>query len=161
MSESTDIDLLHRAWEAMSGAGDLSVLEGALDPEAQWLGVEDGQICENRKMILEVMERNLPSGFAGRIEETVEVGGRIVVAFRPDQPRNDDRPLDHGIAYVVVSMCDGRVIELKGCTDRVAAMTYAHTGTVQSYRHFDRASNEGLERRVARRRRLPCRRRAA
>lgn len=132
MSESTDIKLLHRAWEAMSGTGDLGVLEGALDPEAQWLGVEDGQICENRKMILEVMKRNLPSGFAGRIEETVEVGERIVVAFRPDQPRNDDRPLDHGIAYVVVTMRDGLVIELKGCADRAAAMTYAHTATVQS-----------------------------
>ncbi len=132
MSESNDVELLHRAWEAMSGVGDLSVLEGALDTEAQWLGVEDGQICENRKMILEVMERNLPSGFAGRIEETVEVGGRIVMAFRPDQPRNDDRPLDHGIAYVVVTMRDGLVIEMKGCADRVAAMTYAQTGTVQS-----------------------------
>jgi hypothetical protein len=132
MSESTDIELLHRAWKAMSGAGDLGVLEGALDPEAQWLGVEDGQICENRKMILTVMKRNLPSGFAGRIEETVEVGGRIVVAFRPDQPRDDERPLDQGIAYVVVTMRDGLVIELKGCADRAAAMTYAQIGTVQS-----------------------------
>jgi len=134
MSESTDVELLHRSWEAMSGAGDLSVLEGALDPEAQWLGVEDGQICENRKMILTVMERNLHGGLVGRIEETVEVGGRIVVAFRPDQPRDDGRPLDQGIAYVVVTMRDGRVIELKGCADRAAAMTYAQTGTVQSKR---------------------------
>lgn len=131
MSESTDIELLHRAWEAMSGAGDLSVLEGALDPEAKWRGVEDGPwICENRKMILKVMERNLHGGLVGRIEETVEVGGRIVVAFRPDQPRNDGRPLDQGIAYVVVMMRDGRVVELKGCADRAAAMTYAQTGTV-------------------------------
>jgi ketosteroid isomerase-like protein len=132
MSESTDIELLHRAWEAMSGAGDLSVLEGALDPEAKWRGVEDGQICENRKMILEVMERNLHGGLAGRIEETVEVGGRIVVAFRPDRPRDDWRPLDQGIAYVVVTIRDGSVIGLKGCADRAAAMTYAQTGTVQS-----------------------------
>lgn len=129
MSDSADIELLHRAWEAMSGAGDLSVLEGALDPEAKWRGVEDGQICENRKMILTVMKRNLHRGFAGRIEETVEVGGRIVVAFRPDQSRNDDRPLDQGIAYVIVTMRDGLVIELKGCADRAAAMTYAQTGT--------------------------------
>jgi ketosteroid isomerase-like protein len=132
MSESTDIELLHRAWEAMSVEGDLSVLEGALDPEAKWRGVEDGQICENRKMILKVMERNLHGGLVGRIEGTVEVGARIVVAFRPDQPREDGRPLDQGIAYVVVTMRDGRVIELKGCADRAAAMTYAQTGTVQS-----------------------------
>jgi ketosteroid isomerase-like protein len=126
MSESTDIELLHRTWEAMSG-GDLSVLEGALDPDAQWLGVEDGQICENRKMILAIMKRNLKVGFAGRIEETIEVGGRIVVAFRPDHPRDDGRPLDQGIAYVVVTIRDERVIELKGCPDRTAAMTYAQT----------------------------------
>jgi ketosteroid isomerase-like protein len=126
MSESTDVELLHRAWEAMSGAADLSVLEGALDSEAQWLGVEDGQICENRKTILGVMRRNLHGGL---IEETVEVGGRIVVAFRPDQPRSDGRPLDQGIAYVVVTMRDGLVIELKGCADRAAAMAYAQTGT--------------------------------
>lgn len=131
MSESTNVELLHRAWEAMSGAGDLSVLEAALDPEAKWHGVEDGQICESRKMIFAVIERNLHGGLVGRIEETVEVDGRIVVAFRPDQPRNDDRPLDQGIAYVVVTMRDGLVIELKGCADRTAAMTYAQTGAAK------------------------------
>jgi ketosteroid isomerase-like protein len=113
----------------MSVEGDLSVLERTLVPDAQWLVVEDGQICENRKMILTVMKRNLTRGFAGRIEETVEIGGRIVVAFRPDQPRVDGRPLDQGVAYVVVTMRDGLVVELKGCADRAAAMTYAQTGT--------------------------------
>jgi hypothetical protein len=54
----------------MSVKGDLSVLEGALDPEAKWRGVEDRQICENRKMNLAIMKRNLTRGFAGRIEET-------------------------------------------------------------------------------------------
>jgi len=29
-------------------------------------------------------------------------------------------------------MRDGLIIELKGCADRAAAMTYAQTGTVQS-----------------------------
>lgn len=133
MSDTTaDIQLLHRAWEAMSSTGDLSVLEAALDPDAQWYGVQDWRLCENRKMILGLIGRHLPGGYAGRIEETVEVGGRIVVAFRPDQPRNDGRPLDDGIAYVVVTMRDGLVVEMKGCADRAAAMTYAQTGTVQA-----------------------------
>ena len=132
MSERADIELLHRAWEAMSGAGDLSVLEGVLAPDAKWRGIEDGPWrCENRQMILKVMKRNLAGGLVGRIEETVEVGERIVVAFRPDQPREDGRPLDQGIAYVVVTMHDGRVIELRGCADRATAMTYAQTGEVQ------------------------------
>jgi hypothetical protein len=87
MSDSTDIELLHRVWVAMSGAGNLGVLEGALDPDAQWLGVEDGQICENRKTILTVMKRNLKAGFAGRIEETIEIGGRIVPSRSPPRRR--------------------------------------------------------------------------
>jgi ketosteroid isomerase-like protein len=132
IESTTDIELVHRAWEAMSGAGDLSVLEAALAPDAQWYGVQDGQVCENRKMILQLIGRHQPSGYAGRIEETVEVSGRIVVAFRPDHPRNDDRPLEDGIAYVVVTMRDQRMIEMKGCADRAAAMTYAQTGTVLS-----------------------------
>ncbi len=37
---------------------------------------------------------------------------------------------DDGIAYVVVTMRDGLVTEMKGCADRAAAMTYAQTGTV-------------------------------
>ncbi len=30
-------------------------------------------------------------------------------------------------------MREGRVIELKGCANRAAAMAYAQTGTVQNY----------------------------
>lgn len=131
MSESAHIELLQRAWEAMSGAGDLSILEGTLDPQAKWRGVEDGPwICENRKMILEVMQRNMHGGLVGRIEEMVELDDRIVVAFRPGQPGNDERPLDQGIAYVVVTMRDGLVIEFKGCADRAAAVTYAQTSRI-------------------------------
>jgi hypothetical protein len=31
---------------------------------------------------------------------------------RPDQPRNDERPLDQGIAHVVVTTRDGRTIPI-------------------------------------------------
>jgi hypothetical protein len=36
--------------------------------------------------------------------------------------------LDHGVAYVIVTFEDGAIIELKGCADRAAAVTYAQTG---------------------------------
>lgn len=39
--------------------------------------------------------------------------------------------MDQGFAYVVVTMRDGRVVELKGCADRAAATTYAQSGAVQ------------------------------
>jgi ketosteroid isomerase-like protein len=127
MSGSPEVELLHRTWGAMSG-GDFAVLEDALAADAQWLGVGDGQVCENRKAILEVMRRNLPGRLQGRIEETIQDGPRVLVAFRPKQPAKLDRPLDEGVAYMVVTISDGRIIELKGCADRAAAVTYAQTG---------------------------------
>lgn len=52
--------------------------------------------------------------------------------FRPiSREKTDDRWIT-GIAYVVVTMREGRVIELKGCADRAAATTYAQTATVQN-----------------------------
>ena len=65
----------------------------------------------------------------GRIEETIQTGPRVLVAFRPEQPSDaGDRPFDDGIAYMVVTISDGKIIELKGCADRATAVTYAQTG---------------------------------
>jgi hypothetical protein len=41
VSESADVALLYRAWEAMT-EGDLAVLESALAPDAKWRAVQDG-----------------------------------------------------------------------------------------------------------------------
>jgi ketosteroid isomerase-like protein len=124
--ESPNIELLHRAWEAMA-RGDLTVLESSLAADAQWLGVEDGQLCGDRKAILEVIRRNLPGRLRGRIEETIQDGPRVIAAFRPEQPAQVDRPLDEGVAYVVVTIRDGTITELKGCADRTAALAYVQT----------------------------------
>jgi ketosteroid isomerase-like protein len=130
MSDSPEIELLHRAWEALTG-GDFAVLEESLAEGAMWHGVEDGQLCAGRKEILEVMTRNLPGRLRGRIEETIQTGPRVLVAFRPEEPSNaGDRPLDDGIAYMVVTISDGKIIELKGCADRTAAQAYLASGEV-------------------------------
>jgi len=62
------------------------------------------------------------------IEETIQDGERIVVAFRPEQPFQGERPLDDGIAYVVVTMRDGQIVEMKGCADRANAISHVQTG---------------------------------
>jgi hypothetical protein len=56
----------------------------------------------------------------------------VIVAFRPKQPAQVDRPLDEGVAYMVVTILDGQIVEMKGCADRAAAMTYAQTGTTSA-----------------------------
>jgi hypothetical protein len=122
------IALLHRVWDARA-AGDLSVLEAALAPDAKWRAIDDGPWnCENRADIMRIMRQNLAHGLDGRIEETIPHGERIVVAFRPSEAWHSDRPLDDGIAYVVVTVHDGVIREMKGCATRASAEDYATTG---------------------------------
>lgn len=124
MNDSPEIELLHRTWEAMTG-GDFAVLEESLAEGAKWHGVDDGQLCAGRTEILDVMTRNLPGRLRGRIEETIQTGPRVLVAFRPEQPFDaGERPLDDGIAYMVVTIREGKLVELKGCADRATAQAY-------------------------------------
>jgi ketosteroid isomerase-like protein len=127
-AESDAIALLHRVWDARA-AGDLSVLEAALAPDATWRGIDDGPWnCESRADIMRVLRQNLAHGLDGRIEETIPYGERIMVAFRPSEAWHSDRPLDDGIAYVVVTVHDGAITETKGCAARASAEEYATTG---------------------------------
>jgi ketosteroid isomerase-like protein len=127
MGESPEIELVRRAWDALI-AGGPEVLGEVLAPDAQWYGVEDGQLCDGREAIIDVMSRNLAGRLRGRIEETVQDGSRVIVAFRPEQPARLDRPMDEGIAYMVVTVREGHIVELKGCADRSAAVRYAQSG---------------------------------
>ena len=127
MGESPEIELVCRAWDAMTQGGP-EVLGEMLAPDAQWYGVEDGQLCEGRKAIIDVMSRNLAGRLRGQIEETIQDGSRVIVAFRPEQPAQVDRPLDGGIAYIVVTIRDGQIVEMKGCADRAAALSYVQSG---------------------------------
>jgi ketosteroid isomerase-like protein len=127
MGESPEVELVRRVWDALI-AGGPEVLGEVLAPDAQWYGVEDGQLCDGREAIIDVMSRNLAGRLRGRIEETVQDGSRVIVAFRPEQPARLDRPMDEGIAYMVVTVHEGHIVELKRCADRSAAVSYAQSG---------------------------------
>ena len=127
MGESPEIELVRRAWDALV-AGGPEVLGEVLAPDAQWFGVEEGQLCDGREAIIEVMGRNLAGRLRGAVEETIQDGPRVIVAFRPEWPPRLDRPVDEGIAYMVVTIRDGSIVELKGCADRSAAVSYAQNG---------------------------------
>jgi ketosteroid isomerase-like protein len=121
------VGLIYDAWEAVT-RGDLASLELALAPDAKWRAVEDGPWnCENRAMILRVMRRNLAEGRGGAIEHAFRVRQQVVVAFRPTRHAPVAWPLARGLRYVVVTIRDGLITEMKGCSDRAAALAYAET----------------------------------
>ncbi|HEV3048575.1 MAG TPA: nuclear transport factor 2 family protein [Solirubrobacteraceae bacterium] len=119
--------VLREAFQALS-EGDLSVVERTFAPEAQWRGVEPGTLCAGRAEIVKVMRRNRSSGVRGTIAEMAEHDPYVLVGFRPAQPREDGRPLEQGVAYAVVKMRDGLVLELKGCADLASALAYIAAG---------------------------------
>ncbi len=131
MDDSPEMALLRRCFAAMS-AGDLSVLEEALAEDARWRTVVEGTTnCAGRRTIVSLIGRSLDGRLRGSIAEMSQHGHRVLVGFRPERPADAaDRPLDHGIAYMVVTFDDGRITELKGCVDRSAAVRYARTGTL-------------------------------
>jgi ketosteroid isomerase-like protein len=129
--DSPEIDLAQRCFEALIH-GDFAVLEASLAEDAKWLTVQEGATnCEGRDTIIGIMRRNLAGRLRGRIEESTQAGPRVIVGFRPEQPSEaGDRPLEAGIAYMVVTVRAGKIAELKGCADRTAATRYAETGKV-------------------------------
>jgi hypothetical protein len=75
MGESPEIELVRRTWDALIQGGP-EVLGEVLAPDAQWYGVEDGQLCDGRKAIIDVMSRNL----AGRGGLPFLIGGHSLLS---------------------------------------------------------------------------------
>lgn len=120
-----NVKWVNDTWDAIS-RGDLAPLEAALAPDAQWRAVYDGPWnCRNKIMILDAMKFNLANGLSGQLEEILEHGDRIIVAFRPDHHAPEAWPLDKGVRYMVVTVAEGKVTEMKGCLDRKVALEYA------------------------------------
>lgn len=127
MGESPEIELVRRAWVAMTQDGPEALGE-VLAPDARWYGVQEGQLCDGRKAIIDVMSGNLAGRLRGQIEETIQNGQRVIVAFRPEQPALVDRPLDEGVAYMVVTIREGQIVEMRACPDRAVALSYVRSG---------------------------------
>jgi len=114
-------------WEA-SSCDDFEQVEAQFAPDAKWRAVEDGEWnCENRTQILNVMRENRARRvLEGEVEQVVDVGERVVVAFRPARHDPEGWPLDNGIRYVVLTLRDELVTEMKGCLNRQVAFDYAN-----------------------------------
>ena len=125
-----DAQVVRDTWDAVS-RGEFEPLEGLFAPDAKWRAGEDGEWnCENRARIIEVMRDNRAAGLTGTVEEVLELDGRLIVAFRPEhRPNRDGWPLENGIRYIVLSIRDGLVSELKGCADRASALDWAAKGS--------------------------------
>jgi ketosteroid isomerase-like protein len=125
-ARSDEIALIESAFEALA-RGDLAVLEEALAPDARWLAVEQmgPWSCDGRGQIIDRIRAGLGAAPGGRIEQMIQQGEHVLVAFRPQRPPGGGRPLEDGLAWIVLTFRRGSIVELKGCADRAHALAYA------------------------------------
>lgn len=72
MGERPEIELVRRARDALIQGGP-EVLGEVLALDAQWYGVEDGQLCDSRQAIIDVMTSTVEETIVERLRHSVGV----------------------------------------------------------------------------------------
>ena len=123
------------ALDAMN-RGDVEPAVALLDPNVDWRGRPSGHLwwrhepsCHGPDEARENFElqvvkgRARPSTKAFMLEQIEQVGNRVVVGGR--WTMKDGSRETAGRFFQVLTMRDGRIIDIQGCTSQRAAMRYA------------------------------------
>jgi ketosteroid isomerase-like protein len=130
MSKSTDsIEQLARQVSTALEAGDLAAIGELLDPNVRWGSPGDpSPPCQTREQVLSWYERGHAAGATARVSGTAVVGDKIlvglVVAGTTDRQERGGRAL----AWLVLSLRDGRVVDIAGFDGRQEALAWAGGG---------------------------------
>ena len=74
------------------------------------------------------MSRSLGGRLRGTIDDTIQTGQRVIVAFRPERPADAaGRPLDDGIAFMVVTINEPGPLALALTGSSLPAATFTYT----------------------------------
>jgi ketosteroid isomerase-like protein len=110
---------------ALSSA-DLSSCRDLLDPNVHWGGPDDPTAsCQNRDQVLAWYRRGRDAGVRATVSEVAVAGDQIVVGLTVvgNQAGDDDTGVRE--RWQVLTVRDGRVIDIVGFDDRVEAATRA------------------------------------
>jgi ketosteroid isomerase-like protein len=111
--------------------GDFARMMDFVDPGLQWTYLDPGltdpppQVGYGREELEEAVRRQAALGLRSELEEVVAAGDQVIVVMRTpglDQHRGrraDDR------TYDVVTVRDGRIVELHACRDHSEARSLA------------------------------------
>ena len=114
--------------------GDFARMMDFVDPGLQWTYLDPGladpppQVCRGREELEKALRRQAALGLRSELEEVVAAGDQVILVMRTpglDQHRGkqaDDR------TYDVVTVRDGRIVELHACRDHAEARSLAGIG---------------------------------
>jgi ketosteroid isomerase-like protein len=109
--------------------GDFARMMDFVDPGLRWTYLDpsaaDPQVCLGREELEKALSRQAALGLRSELEEVVAAGDQVILVMRTpglDQHRGrqgDDR------TYDVVTVKDGRIVELHACRDHSEARELA------------------------------------
>jgi ketosteroid isomerase-like protein len=107
-------------------SADVAGFEGLLDPNVRWGAPDDDTpSCQNRNQVLAWYRRGREAGVRATVTEVVLADDALLVGLRV--VGNEDAAGQGGEAlrWQVLSVAGGRVVDIRGFDDRVAALQRA------------------------------------
>jgi ketosteroid isomerase-like protein len=98
-----NVEAARRGFQAAM-RGDLSVIEGLLDPDVKWHGGDPAAGCQNRDEALHFIRQALDSGIEAELVDVIDAGDQVIVVL---QPTGADTPRAN-----LTTFKDGQVVEM-------------------------------------------------
>ncbi len=124
MSEDHDtMEALAQQVRVALEAADLSAFGHLLDPNVTW-GAPGARrpTCQNRDQVLSWYRRGKESGSEARVSEVAVHGDRILVEMTVRNTQAADERGGAALRWQVLSVRDGRVVDIVGFDDRTEAV---------------------------------------
>jgi ketosteroid isomerase-like protein len=103
-------------------AADLSAFSDLLDPNVHWGAPDDpSPSCQNRKQVLAWYQRGRDAGIRANVTEVEILGDRILVGLQVAGNQATDERGDISERWQVLTVRDGRVVDIVGFDDRYEA----------------------------------------
>lgn len=77
-----NVEAARRGFEAAM-RGDLSTIDGMLDPEVKWHGGDPSSGCQNRDEALHFIQQALDNGIRAELVEVIDAGDQVIVVLQP------------------------------------------------------------------------------
>jgi ketosteroid isomerase-like protein len=115
--------------------GDFAHMMEFVDPDLQWTYFDPGlpdsppQVCRGREELEKVLSRQATRGLRSELEEVVAAGDQVILVMRtPGLDQHRGRQTADDRTYDVVTVREGRIVELHACRDHSEARTLAGIG---------------------------------
>jgi ketosteroid isomerase-like protein len=114
--------------------GDLARMMEFVDPGLQWTYLDPGlaepatRVCHGREELERVLRRQAELGLRSELEEVVAAGDQVILVMHtPGLDQHSGRQAGDR-TYDVVTVREGRIVELHACRDHSEARTRAGIG---------------------------------